>query len=90
MRDAGADQRYGHQMLFSVFHALADGFGDFRSLADAYADATFFVADNKQRSETEVAAAEGKTTSWWVQHRDDVFHAVEIVALAYIVARLAM
>ena len=42
------------------------------------------------KAETEVAAAEEKTTSWWVQHRDDVFHAVEIIALAYIVARLAM
>ena len=56
VRDRSADQRHGHEMFLCVFRALADGFGNFRSLADANADATLFVADDHQRSEAEVTS----------------------------------
>ena len=33
--------------------------------------------------------AKHKADSWWVEHRNDIYQAVEIFALAYIVYRLA-
>ena len=33
--------------------------------------------------------AKHKADSWWVEHRNDIYQAVEIIALAYIVYRLA-
>lgn len=33
--------------------------------------------------------AKHKADSWWVEHRNDIYQAIEIIALAYIVYRLA-
>ena len=38
---------------------------------------------------TAVLEANDKVNSWWVAHRNDIYQAVEIIALAYIVYRLA-
>ena len=37
----------------------------------------------------EATEAKDEINSWWVSHRNDIYHAVEIIALAYIVYRLA-
>ena len=42
-----------------------------------------------QNANAEVSEVNEKVNSWWVEHRNDIYQAVEIIALAYIVYRLA-
>ena len=42
-----------------------------------------------QNVNTDVSEVNEKVNSWWVEHRNDIYQAVEIIALAYIVYRLA-
>lgn len=42
-----------------------------------------------QEVRKEAAEAKGEIDSWWVSHRNDIYHVVEIIALAYIIYRLA-
>ena len=36
----------------------------------------------------EAADAKDEIDSWWVSHRNDIYHVVEIAALLYIIIRL--
>ena len=52
------------------------------------------AAQDELVAEADKAAQDAITTkhkadSWWVEHRNDIYQAVEIIALAYIVYRLA-
>lgn len=42
-----------------------------------------------QEVNAEVSEVNEKVNSWWVEHRNDIYQAVEIIALAYIIYRLA-
>ena len=42
-----------------------------------------------QEVSKEAAEAKDEINSWWVSHRNDIYQAVEIIALAYIIYRLA-
>ena len=42
-----------------------------------------------QNANAEVSEVNEKVNSWWVEHRNDIYQAVEIIALAYIIYRLA-
>ena len=42
-----------------------------------------------QNANAEVSEVNEKVNSWWVEHRNDIYQAIEIIALAYIVYRLA-
>ena len=42
-----------------------------------------------QEVSKEATEAKDEIDSWWVEHRNDIYQAVEIIALAYIVYRLA-
>ena len=42
-----------------------------------------------QEVSKEAAEAKGEIDSWWVSHRNDVYHVIEIAALLYIIYRLA-
>lgn len=42
-----------------------------------------------QEVSKEATEAKDEIDSWWVSHRNDVYHVIEIIALAYIIYRLA-
>ena len=42
-----------------------------------------------QEVSKEATEAKDEIDSWWVSHRNDIYQAVEIIALAYIIYRLA-
>ena len=42
-----------------------------------------------QEVSKEAADAKDEIDSWWVSHRNDVYHVIEIAALLYIIYRLA-
>lgn len=42
-----------------------------------------------QEVSKEATEAKDEIDSWWVSHRNDIYQVVEIIALAYIVYRLA-
>ena len=41
-----------------------------------------------QEVSKEAAGAKEEIDSWWVSHRNDVYHVIEIAALLYIIIRL--
>ena len=41
-----------------------------------------------QEVSKEAADAKDEIDSWWVSHRNDVYHVIEIAALLYIIIRL--
>ena len=41
-----------------------------------------------QEVSREAAEAKGEIDSWWVSHRNDVYHVIEIAALLYIIIKL--
>ena len=41
-----------------------------------------------QEVSKETTEAKGEIDSWWVSHRNDVYHVIEIAALMYIIIRL--
>ena len=51
--------------------------------------ATDELAAAAEEAKQDAITAKHKSDSWWVEHRNDIYQAVEIIALAYIVYRLA-
>ena len=47
------------------------------------------LAAEADKAAQDAITAKHKADSWWVEHRNDICQAVEIIALAYIVYRLA-
>ena len=47
------------------------------------------LAAEADKATQDAITAKHKADSWWVEHRNDIYQAVEIIALAYIVYRLA-
>ena len=47
------------------------------------------LAAEADKATQDAITAKHKADSWWVEHRNDIYQAIEIVALAYIVYRLA-
>lgn len=46
------------------------------------------AGDAAQEVSKEAADAKDEIDSWWVSHRNDVYHVIEIAALLYIIIRL--
>ena len=51
--------------------------------------ATDELAAAAEEATQDAITAKHKADSWWVEHRNDIYQAVEIIALAYIIYRLA-
>ena len=50
--------------------------------------ATDELAAAAEEATQDAITAKHKADSWWVEHRNDIYQAVEIVALVYIIYRL--